>query len=224
MKSRTFRRSTIALASAAVATMISVSGFQTATAQQGAAKVELPPAEFPVSRVGDTRVWRKKNGEDVTVEVTAIDGETLSLLDSEGCSWSTVIGFGPSVEWSGCGGSAGTQTIKKRERQPFVRSVAAPSRSKHRTTFGSVKGKNNLPFQERNLVERTLLVRHPLSATTSREPQTWIVLRTCSSGNRIPARHLSIACPDTKNWSGVEFRNVRGITPQSRRNVCHDPR
>ena len=125
--------------------MISVSGFQTATAQQGAAKVELPPAEFPVSRVGDTRVWRKKNGEDVTVEVTAIDGETLSLLDSEGCSWSTVIGFGPSVEWSGCGGSAGTQTIKKREGNLFPLQVG-----NNRTL--EVQGQEQ---------QRQPLVRHP---------------------------------------------------------------
>ena len=36
-----------------VATVIALTSHQTATAQQSASKVELPPAEFPVIRVGD---------------------------------------------------------------------------------------------------------------------------------------------------------------------------
>ena len=101
MNFRTFRRSTIVLSSAAVAAIISVSGYQTATAQQVAAKAELPPAEHPVRRVGDKSVYRDKKGKEFTYEVTSVDSESTSGLSSDGCSSTTVIGYGPTLEWSG---------------------------------------------------------------------------------------------------------------------------
>ena len=116
--------------------MISVSGYQTATAQQVAAKAELPPAELRIFRVGDKSVWRDKNGKEVTYEVTGVDDENVSAQGSDGCSWTAPIGYGPSLEWSGCGGSAGTQTIKEREGNLFPLQVGNTVRWKF-------KGKNN---------------------------------------------------------------------------------
>ena len=116
--------------------MISVSGYQTATAQQVAAKAELPPAEHPVRRVGDKSVYRDKRGKEFTYEVTSVDSESISGLSSDGCSLTNVIGYGPNLEWSGCGGSAGTQTIKKREGNLFPLQVGNTARWKF-------KGKNN---------------------------------------------------------------------------------
>ena len=136
MNFRTFRRSTIVLSSAAVAAIISVSGYQTATAQQVAAKAELPLAEHPVRRVGDKSVYRDKKGKEFTYEVTSVDSESTSGLSSDGCSWTTVIGYGPTLEWSGCGGSAGTQTIKKQEGDLFPLQVGNTARWKF-------KGKND---------------------------------------------------------------------------------
>ena len=130
MKSRTFRRSTIALSTAAVVAMISISGYQTATAQQVAAKAELPPAELPVPRVGDKSVFRDKKGKDLTSEVTSVDSESISTQRSDGCSWTTVIGYGPTLEWSGCGGRGGTQTIKEREGHLFPLQVGNTKRWK----------------------------------------------------------------------------------------------
>ena len=116
--------------------MIWVSGYQTATAQQVAAKAELPPAELPVIRVGDKSVYRDKKDKEFTYEVTSVDTESTSGLSNDGCRWTSVIGYGPTLEWSGCGGSDGTQTIKKREGNLWPLQVG----NKVRWKF---KGKNN---------------------------------------------------------------------------------
>ena len=136
MKSKTFRRTTIALSIAAVATMISVSGYQTATAQQVAAKAELPPAELPVRRVGDKLVYLDKKGREVTDEVTGVDSESTSEQSSDGCSWTSVNGYGPVLKWSECAGDSGTRTVKKRKGGLFPLEVGNKASWKFR-------GKNN---------------------------------------------------------------------------------
>ena len=79
--------------------MISVSGYQTATAEQVAAKAELPPAELPVSRVGDKSVYLNKKGKEETYEVTGVDSESTSGQSiDDGCSWTSVNVFGPVIE------------------------------------------------------------------------------------------------------------------------------
>ena len=95
--------------------MISVSGYQTVAAQQVAAKAELPPAEVPVLGVGDKSVYIDKKGREITYELTKVDDETFSGHGSDGCSWTVVKGYGPSLEWNECSGSSGTHTIKKRK-------------------------------------------------------------------------------------------------------------
>ena len=117
--------------------MISVSGYQTATAQQVAAKAELPPAELPVRRVGDKSVYLNKKGKEETYEVTGVDSESTSGQSiDDGCSWTSVNGFGPVIEWSECPGGSGTRTIKKRKGGLFPLEVGNKASWKFR-------GKNN---------------------------------------------------------------------------------
>lgn len=136
MRSNFLQRWLTALSLWMVAVVIALTGHQTATAQQSASEVELSPAEFPVVRVGDKKVWRLKNGKESTSEVTGVDDESISGRRGDGCTWKAVSAFGPSLEWSGCGGSAGKQTIKEREGNLFPLQVGNTARWKFR-------GKNN---------------------------------------------------------------------------------
>ena len=106
------------------------------TVQQVSAKAELSGTEFPVHRVGDKRVYRDKKGREITYETTKVDDETYSGRGSDGCSWTVVIDYGPALEWSGCEGSTGTSTIKKRQGGLFPLEVG----NKVRWSFS---GKNN---------------------------------------------------------------------------------
>ena len=123
--------------------MIWGSGHETATAQQVAAKAELPPAELPVRRVGDKSVYRDKKGREITYEVTKVDDETYSGHGSDGCIWTSVIDYGPALEWRNCDGNTGTHTIKKRKGGLFPLEVG----NKVRWSF---RGKNDKGNKWRN--------------------------------------------------------------------------
>lgn len=128
MNSDKLRRCSLVLSISTAAAMMAISGHQTAAAQQSAAKVEMPPAELPTIRVGDTSVWRRKNGEDFSSEITGVDDDVISGQNDDGCSYTFVMDFGPSLEWSGCGGSDGTQQITKQKGNLFPLQVGNTSR------------------------------------------------------------------------------------------------
>jgi len=131
MKMNALRSTTIGFSIAAVAAVMVC--YQTATAEEVAAKGELPPAEAPVFRVGHKEVWRYKDGREVTYEVVSVDGESVSWQGGEGCDWTKVGIFGPWLEWSrGCGGSAGTHTIKSRKGNVYPLQVGNTVRWKLR--------------------------------------------------------------------------------------------
>ena len=138
MKLKTFRLHTIGLSFAAVAAVMVCQ--QTATAEAGAAKSELPPAEAPVYRVGQKETWRWKD-RAATYEVVSVDGDNVSWKGSDGCDWISPHEFGPMLKWnSGCWGSGGTQTIKSREGNIFPLQVGSTMRWK-------IKGKNDRGFR-----------------------------------------------------------------------------
>ena len=51
-------------------------------------------------------------GREITYELTKVDDETFSGHGSDGCSWTVVKGYGPSLKWNECSGSSGTHTIR----------------------------------------------------------------------------------------------------------------
>ena len=65
--------------------------------------------------MGDKSVYLDKKGKEVTYEVTGIDNESTSGQSNDGCSWTSVNGYGPVLEWSECTGGSGTRTVKKRK-------------------------------------------------------------------------------------------------------------
>ena len=135
MEIKALRSITIGLSITVVA--IAMVWHQTAIAEAVAAKGELSPAEAPVLRVGHKEVWRYKDGRESTSEVVSVDGENVSWQTSEGCDWTKAGIFGPWLKWSkGCGGSAGTHTIKSQKGNIFPLQVGNTVRWK-------LRGKNN---------------------------------------------------------------------------------
>ena len=101
---------------AAVTLAVVVSGGQTANAQQTAVEAELPPGQAPPAYVvGYQSTWRNKDGSEVTFEITGVEGRTISVQASWGCSYKArADGFAPTLEWKDCGGgSTGSHTVKR---------------------------------------------------------------------------------------------------------------
>ena len=110
-----FRRPTVLCQVVTMTIAMAVSSGQAATAQQTAAETELAPGQAPPAYVvGYQSTWRNKDGSEVTFEVTGVEGRTMWVQTSWGCSYKAhADGFAPTLEWKDCGGSAGTQTVKR---------------------------------------------------------------------------------------------------------------
>ena len=110
-----FRRRTIVFQIATVTIAMAVSSGHMATAQQTAVKAELPLGQAPPAYVaGYQSTWRNKDGSEVTFEVTGVEGRTISVQTSWGCSYKAHSdGLAPALAWKDCGGSPGTHTVKR---------------------------------------------------------------------------------------------------------------
>ena len=96
-----------------LAMVLALGGSWVAAEEIGPVSAPLEPMAEPVRHIGDSKTWRNKKGEETTSTVVAMDETTLTVEDSDGCTYTKLIqgGFSPSVKWSNCGGSDGTQTV-----------------------------------------------------------------------------------------------------------------
>lgn len=88
--------------------------------------VVLAPAEKPAADAAGTEIQALRNGKPVTYSVTAVDGDTYSGMDNDGCSYTELAhAYAPSLEWENCNGSTGTQTITKIKGSPWPMTVGS---------------------------------------------------------------------------------------------------
>lgn len=99
------------LISAALAASLAAcgSGIETTPAAAG-----LAPGEIRILEVGDEFVVQDEAGARRTSRVTAVNGTLYTVESSNGCTYTAHMdGFGPSTEYSNCGGSTGTQQMTR---------------------------------------------------------------------------------------------------------------
>lgn len=80
-----------------------------------AAAAELPPVERSQMPIG-TKLYGKRNGEDVHTELIARSGGLETLRTSRGCTYKLRAGefATPPLEWNdGCGGASGSRTVTR---------------------------------------------------------------------------------------------------------------
>ena len=72
---------------------------------------ELAPMEEREYQIGDTWVNEKRDGSEISSELTSISGDDFTFMDDDGCSYVLGRDFRPSASWKDCGGSSGKQTV-----------------------------------------------------------------------------------------------------------------
>lgn len=143
-----------ATALALSASLIGCETTETTTAAEpteaAATAINLPPAEQPIRRVGDTTTWRYSDGTELTLETTAIDDETASTKTNTGCRSKSMRGFGPFLEQYKCTEDADkatrtfTLTVTSQEGSMFPLTVGSNASWSYRSTNhkgGSWSGK-----------------------------------------------------------------------------------
>ena len=124
------KNTNVALLSVAVI-MTFVSGCQSngtagSASTASSSSIVLAPAETPAEDKVGTQVHVLKNGVPVTYSVTAVDSDTYSGADSDGCTYNELsLAYAPSLKWENCTGSTGTQTITKTKGSPWPMSVGS---------------------------------------------------------------------------------------------------
>lgn len=109
---------------ASAAALVILAGCQTTT-EEAAVTKPLAPMEKPSAWTMGSNMERLKDGKPYSAEVIAVDAETTTWKNSEGCIYTLKngFGFGSSVTWENCpssrGTQSGTQTIEKLDDNPI---------------------------------------------------------------------------------------------------------
>jgi hypothetical protein len=95
------------------------------------ASAELAPIEKPNHAVGTRFVFKRQDGQDVTLTFTArADDGSYTVANSEGCTYTRPDNnrFAPDTSWRGCDGTEGTQQIHASEGSIWPLKVGATQR------------------------------------------------------------------------------------------------
>jgi hypothetical protein len=95
------------------------------------ASAELAPIERPNHAVGTRFVFKRRDGKDVTLTITArADDGSYTVENSEGCAYTRPDNnrFAPELSWRGCDGTEGTQQIQASEGSIWPLKVGATQR------------------------------------------------------------------------------------------------
>ncbi len=93
-----------------------------------------PTSKPPLNKVGYE--WHAiRNGKPYVAKTVAVTDGTYTVEGSNGCSYTSSAPFAPSLEWSKCTGSTGTQEIRK------TKGSAWPMQVKNKFSF-TYSGRN----------------------------------------------------------------------------------
>ncbi len=88
--------------------------------EEGPVNETLGPVDRPTDEVVGLEWHAVRDGEPYVDTTVAVDGETVTSEDSNGCKYTNLqFAFAPSLEWENCNGKSGTQTITKTKGSPW---------------------------------------------------------------------------------------------------------